>query len=92
MIKGLALRPEVPDVAAVLRSLLGVIAVGVIAAQWGPPGAAAAAAAAAVVAELEAEVEALEEELEETEDACDDAEDELEEWAEEAGTEEISLL
>ena len=49
MIKGLALRPEVPDVAAVLRSLLGVIAVGVIAAQWGPPGAAAAAAAAAGV-------------------------------------------
>ncbi|MCK5752886.1 MAG: FUSC family protein, partial [Mycobacterium sp.] len=49
MIKGLALRPGVPDAAAVLRSLLGVIAVGVVAAQWGPPGAPTAAAAAGAV-------------------------------------------
>ena len=49
MIKGLALRPGVPDAAAVFRSLLGVIAVGVVAAQWGPPGAATAAAAAGAV-------------------------------------------
>lgn len=49
MIKGLALRPALPDPAAVLRSLLGVVAVAVVAVRWGPPGAPTAAAAAAAI-------------------------------------------
>ncbi len=39
-----------PDVAAVLRSLLGVVAVAVVALHWGPPGSATAAAVAAAIA------------------------------------------
>ena len=49
MIKGLTL-PEVPDPAAVLRSLLGVVAVAVIAVNWGPMGSATAVAGAAAIA------------------------------------------
>ncbi|MDY6997430.1 MAG: FUSC family protein [Actinomycetota bacterium] len=50
MFKGLAQLPAMPDAAAVLRSLLGVIAVAVVAVRWGPPGSATAAAGAAAVA------------------------------------------
>lgn len=39
-----------PDPAAVLRSLLGVVAVAVIALRWGPPGSATAVAGAAAIA------------------------------------------
>lgn len=49
MIKGLTL-PEVPDPAAVLRSLLGIVAVTVIAVNWGPGGSATAVAGAAAIA------------------------------------------
>ncbi|MBX7434684.1 FUSC family protein [Mycobacterium sp. Y57] len=54
MIKGLTLPPAMPDLAAVLRSLLGVVAVAVPAVQWdrvgSPAGVAGAAAIAGVVA------------------------------------------
>ncbi|HEY9267483.1 MAG TPA: FUSC family protein, partial [Mycobacterium sp.] len=50
MIKGLTLRPAMPDIAAVLRSLLGVVAVTLFALYWGPPGSATATAVAAAVA------------------------------------------
>lgn len=50
MIKGLTLRWAMPDVTAVLRSLLGVVAVVVVALHWGPPGSATAAGAAAAIA------------------------------------------
>ncbi|HYJ56710.1 MAG TPA: FUSC family protein, partial [Mycobacterium sp.] len=49
MIKGLTL-PAVPDLAAVLRSLIGVVAVAMIALHWGAPGSATAAAGAAAIA------------------------------------------
>ncbi|KWX67186.1 FUSC family protein [Mycobacterium sp. NAZ190054] len=50
MFKGLVLRSAMPDLAAVLRSLLCVAAVAVVAVQWGPPGSATAAVGAAAVA------------------------------------------
>ncbi len=50
MIKGLALRPVMPDLAAVLRSLVCIAAITAIAARWGPPGSATAAAGAAAIA------------------------------------------
>lgn len=49
MFKGLTL-PPLPDLSATLRSLLGVLAVGLIAMQWGPEGSATAVTAAAAVA------------------------------------------
>lgn len=49
MLKVLTL-PVVPDLAAVLRSLVGVLAVAVIAWNWGPPGSGTAAAGAAAIA------------------------------------------
>lgn len=39
MIKGLALRPQLPDLAALGRSLAGVALIAVVAVLWGPPGA-----------------------------------------------------
>ncbi|MDZ4269617.1 MAG: FUSC family protein [Mycobacterium sp.] len=50
MIKGLTLRPAMPDIGAVLRSLLGVVAVTLFALSWGPPASATATAVAAAVA------------------------------------------
>ncbi len=50
MIKGFALAPAVPDPGAVLRTLLGVVAIAVAAMHWGPPGSATAAAGAATIA------------------------------------------
>ncbi len=50
MIKGLALRPLLPDLAALLRSLAGVAVVAVVAVQWGPPGSAPAVVGTAAVA------------------------------------------
>ena len=49
MLKGLTLA-VVPDSAAVLRSLLGVMAVAMVALRWGPPGSTTAAAVAAAIA------------------------------------------
>ena len=49
MLKGLTL-PAVPDLAAIVRSLLGVVAVAVIALNWGPSGSATAITAAAAIA------------------------------------------
>ncbi len=48
MLKGLTL-PVVPDPAAVLRSLLGVMVIAVVALNWGPAGSATAVAAAAAI-------------------------------------------
>ena len=48
MFKGLTL-PVVPDLAAILRSLLGVVAVAVAALNWGPAGFASVITAAAAV-------------------------------------------
>lgn len=42
--------PVVPDLAAVVRSLLGVLAVAVATLNWGPPGSATAVTAAAAIA------------------------------------------
>lgn len=50
MIKGLALRPVMPDLAAVLRSMVGVAVIAAIAVRWGPPGSATAAVGAAAIA------------------------------------------
>lgn len=50
MIKGLALRPVMPDLAAMLRSLVGVAVIAAIAVRWGPPGSATAAVGAAAIA------------------------------------------
>ncbi|PRC61614.1 hypothetical protein C6A85_07630, partial [Mycobacterium sp. ITM-2017-0098] len=50
MIKGLALRPVMPDLAAVLRSLVCVGLTAGIAVWWGPPGSATAAVGAAAIA------------------------------------------
>ncbi|MDT5297325.1 MAG: hypothetical protein QOG79_567, partial [Mycobacterium sp.] len=50
MIKGLALRPTMPDVGGVLRSLLGVLLVAVAGLHWGGTSAATAAAGAAAIA------------------------------------------
>ena len=49
MLKGLTL-PVVPDLAAVLRSLLGVVVVAVVALNWGPSGSATTVATAAAIA------------------------------------------
>ena len=49
MLKGLTL-PVVPDLAAVLRSLLGVMVVAAVAFQWGPAGSATAVTAGAAMA------------------------------------------
>ena len=49
MLKGLTL-PAVPDLAAIVRSLLGVVAVAVVALNWGPSGSATAITAAAAIA------------------------------------------
>lgn len=49
MLKGLKL-PVVPDLAAIARSLLGVVAVAVVALNWGPPASASAVTAAAAIA------------------------------------------
>ncbi|MGB0970496.1 MAG: FUSC family protein [Mycobacterium sp.] len=49
MLKGLTL-PALPDFAAVVRSLLGVVAVAVVALNWGPSGSATAITAAAAIA------------------------------------------
>lgn len=50
MIKGLLLRPVLPDLAAALRSLAGVALIAAIAVQWGPPGSATAAVGAGAIA------------------------------------------
>jgi hypothetical protein len=50
VIKGLALRPEMPDLAAVLRSALCVAAIAAVAVQWGPSGSATAAIGATAIA------------------------------------------
>ncbi|PQE02440.1 hypothetical protein CYL16_02605 [Mycobacterium sp. EPG1] len=50
MIKGLAVRPALPDLAAALRSLVAVAAITAIAMQWGPPGSATTAGGAAAIA------------------------------------------
>ena len=50
MIKGLALRPVMPDLAAVLRSLLCVAVIAAVAVQWGPQGSATAAVGATAIA------------------------------------------
>ncbi|MDT5365531.1 MAG: hypothetical protein QOC69_7293 [Mycobacterium sp.] len=50
MIKGLALRPTMPDVGGVLRSLLGVLLVAVAGLHWGGTSAATAAAGTAAIA------------------------------------------
>ncbi|MEE9244137.1 MAG: FUSC family protein, partial [Mycobacterium sp.] len=49
MLKGLTL-PAVPDFAAIVRSLMGVVAVAVVALNWGPSGSATAITAAAAIA------------------------------------------
>ncbi|MGP4056276.1 FUSC family protein [Mycobacterium sp. 4D054] len=49
MIRGLVLRWAMPDLAAVLRSLLCVAVVAVAAVQWGPPGAVTPVVGAAAV-------------------------------------------
>jgi uncharacterized membrane protein YccC len=48
--KGLAVRPTLPDIGAVVRSLLGVLIVAGAALHWGGAGAATAAAGAAAIA------------------------------------------
>jgi uncharacterized membrane protein YccC len=50
VIKGLALRPTMPDVGGVVRGLLGVLLVATAGLSWGGPGAATAAAGAAAIA------------------------------------------
>lgn len=50
MIKGLGLRPVLPDAAAASRSLAGVAVIAVAAVQWGPAGSATAAVGTAAVA------------------------------------------
>jgi uncharacterized membrane protein YccC len=50
VIKGLALRLSLPDVGAVLRSLLGVLLAAAAGLRWGAAGAATAAAGAAAIA------------------------------------------
>lgn len=50
MIKGLTLQSLMPDIVAVLRSLLGVIVVAAVALHWGPSGSATAAAVAGAIA------------------------------------------
>jgi uncharacterized membrane protein YgaE (UPF0421/DUF939 family) len=50
VIKGLALRPVMPDLAAVLRSLACVAVIAGIAVRWGPPGSVTAAVGAAAIA------------------------------------------
>jgi uncharacterized membrane protein YccC len=47
---GLTVHPTVPDIGAVVRSLLGVLVVAAVAVQWGSAGAATAAAGAAAIA------------------------------------------
>ncbi|MGB0437685.1 MAG: hypothetical protein ACPGIJ_12040 [Mycobacterium sp.] len=49
MLKGFTL-PVVPDLAAVLRSLLGVMVVAAVAFHWGPAGSATAVTAGAAMA------------------------------------------
>jgi uncharacterized membrane protein YccC len=48
--KGLAVRPTLPDIGAVVRSLLGVLIVAAAALHWGGAGVATAAAGAAAIA------------------------------------------
>ncbi|AFM17597.1 putative membrane protein [Mycolicibacterium chubuense NBB4] len=50
MIKGLGVRLSLPDVAAVLRSLLAIAVMAVVAMQWGPAGSVTAVAGAAAIA------------------------------------------
>jgi uncharacterized membrane protein YccC len=50
VMKGLGVRPTLPDIGAVVRSLLGVLIVAGAALHWGGPGAATAAAGAAAIA------------------------------------------
>ena len=50
VIKGLALRPTMPDVGGVVRSLLGVLLVAAAGLHWGGTSAATAAAGAAAIA------------------------------------------
>ena len=50
VIKGLALRLSLPDVGAVVRSLLGVLIAAAAGLRWGSAGAATAAAGAAAIA------------------------------------------
>ena len=50
VMKGLAVRPTLPDIGAVVRSLLGVLIVAGAALHWGGAGTATAAAGAAAIA------------------------------------------
>ncbi|MDG4666834.1 FUSC family protein [Mycobacterium sp. 236(2023)] len=50
MLKGLALKPLLPDLAALLRCLIGVVVVAVVAVKWGPAGSVTAVVASSAIA------------------------------------------